>query len=138
LDRRIDPSVAPRPGEIAPVPATVPDPAGLSREIGLPNGSADEITFYFSLPVDDYTLVQAAKVLTTPGTGSYRHYFTSYADAARTYGAKPSVIEAAVRSVEAKGLLVMVDPSRMFVRVWCVRHAGGPVGVRADPSRDRL
>jgi subtilase family serine protease len=118
LDKRIDPSVAPRPGEIAPVPATVADPAGLSGKIGLPSGSADEVTFYFSLPVDDYTLVQAAKVLTTPGTGSYRHYFTSYADAARTYGAKPSVIEAAVRSVEARGLSVMVDPSRTFVRVW--------------------
>jgi subtilase family serine protease len=118
LDKRIDPSVAPRPGEIAPVPATVPDPAGLSGQIGLPHGSAEEITFYFSLPVDDYTLVQAAKVLTTPGTGSYRHYLASYADAARTYGAKPSVIEAAVKSVDAKGLSVMVDPSRTFVRVW--------------------
>jgi kumamolisin len=118
LDKRIDPSVAPRPGDVASVPATAPDPAGLSGEIGLPNGSADEITFYFSLPVDDYTLVQAAKVMTTPGTGSYRHYFTSYADAARAYGAKPGVIEAAVKSVEAKGLSVMVDPSRTFVRVW--------------------
>jgi subtilase family serine protease len=118
LDKRIDPSVPPRPGEIAPVPATVPDPAGLSAEIGLPQGSADEITFYFSLPVDDYTLVQAAKVMTTPGTGSYRHYLASYAAAARMYGAKPSVIEAAVKSVEAKGLSVMVDPSRTFVRVW--------------------
>jgi hypothetical protein len=90
----------------------------LSGEIGLPNGSANEITFYFSLPIDDYTLREAAKALTAPGTGSYRHYFRSYADAARTYGAKPSVIEAAVKSVRARGLSVMVDPSRTFVRVW--------------------
>ena len=127
LDKRIDPSVAPRPGQVASVPASVPDPAGVSGEIGLPNGSADEITFYFSLPVDDYTLVQAAKVLTTPGTGSYRHYFTSYAAAARAYGAKPGVIEAAVKSVEARGLSVMVDPSRTFVRVWGTAGGWGKV-----------
>jgi len=46
-----------------------------------------------------------------------RHYFTSYSDAARTYGAKASVIEAAVKSVRARGVSVMVDPSRTFVRV---------------------
>jgi hypothetical protein len=62
VDSRIDPSRGPRSGEMARVPATVPDPAGLSGEIGLPTGSADEITFYFSLPVDDFTLVEAAKV----------------------------------------------------------------------------
>jgi hypothetical protein len=118
LDEKVNPSTPPRPGEKVPIPATAPDPAGLSAMIGLPNGSADDITFYFSLPIDDYTVREAAKVLTTPGTGSYRHFFSSYADAARTYGAKPSVIEAAVRSVRARGLSVMVDPSRMFVRVW--------------------
>ena len=118
LDKKVNPSKPPRPGEKVPIPATAPDPAGLSAMIGLPTGSADDLTFYFSLPIDDYTLREAAKVLTTPGTGSYRHFFTSYADAARTYGAKPGVIEAAVRSVRAKGLSVMVDPSRMFVRVW--------------------
>jgi subtilase family serine protease len=118
LDERLNPSRPPPPGSTAPVPTVAPDPAGLSGEIGLPKGSADEITFYFSLPVDDYTLNEAAKALTTPGTGSYRHYFTSYADAARTYGAKATDIEAAVRSVKARGLSVMVDPSRTFVRVW--------------------
>jgi subtilase family serine protease len=56
--------------------------------------------------------------MTTPGTGSYRHFFTSYEDAARTYGANAADIEAAVKSVEAKGLSVLVDPSRTFVRVW--------------------
>ena len=110
LDARVDPARPPQPGEKVPVPATVPDPPGLSAKIGLPNGSADEITFYFSLPIDDYTLREATKVLTTPGTGSDRHFFSSYADAGRTYGAKPAVIEAAVRSVEAKGLSVMVGP----------------------------
>jgi hypothetical protein len=118
LDPRIDPSAPRRAGEKAPIPAVAPDPADLSGEIGLPNGSADEITFYFSLPVDDFALVEAAKALTSPGPGSYGHFFTSYAVAARTYGAKPSVIEAAVRSVKAKGLSVMVDPSRAFARVW--------------------
>jgi hypothetical protein len=97
LDQRVNPSRPPLPGATAPVPATTPDPAGLSGEIGLPNGSANELTFYFSLPTDDYTLREAAKALTTPGTGSYRHYFTSYADAARAYGAKPADIEAADR-----------------------------------------
>jgi subtilase family serine protease len=125
---------------MAPVPATVPDPPGLSGEIGLPKGSANEITFYFSLPIGDYTLREAVKAVTTPGTGSYRHYFTSYADAGRTYGAKPSVIEAAVRSVQAKGLSVMVDPSRMFVRVWATlarwrQVLGQPLKVQvATPS----
>jgi hypothetical protein len=90
----------------------VPDPAGLSGEIGLPNGSADDITCYFSLPIDDYTPGEATKALTTPGTGSYRHMVTSYAEAARTYGAKPTDIEAAVRPVKARGLSVMVNPSR--------------------------
>jgi subtilase family serine protease len=118
LDERVNPSSPPPPGATVPVPATVPDPAGLSGEIGLPKGSADAITFYFSLPIDDYTLRAAAKVLTTPGTRAYRRYFTSYAEAARTYGAKASVIEAAVKSVRARGLSVMVDPSRTFVRVW--------------------
>lgn len=118
LDNRVNPSRPPPPGVKAPVPAVAPDPAGLSGEIGLPKGSAGAITFYFSLPIDDYTLREAAKALTTPGTGSYRHYFTSYADAARRYGAKPGAIEAAVKSVTARGLSVMVDPSRMFVRVW--------------------
>lgn len=70
------------------------------------------------MPIDDYTLREAAKARTTPGTGSYRDYFTSYAEAARTYGAKPTDIEAPVRSVKARGLSVMVDPSRTFVRVW--------------------
>lgn len=118
LDKRIDPTRAPLPGAKAPVPATGPDPPDLRGMIGLPNGSADEITFYFSLPIDVYTLREAAKDVTTPGTGSYRHFFESYWDAGRTYGAKPSAIEAAVRSAEAKGLSVMVDPSRTFVRVW--------------------
>jgi subtilase family serine protease len=118
LDARINPSVPPRPGEIAPVPAAAPDPPGLSSMIGLPTGSTGEITFYFSLPVDDYTLVQAVKVMTTPGTGSYRHFLTSYTAAARAYGAKPPDIEAAVKSVKAKGLSVLIDPSRTFARVW--------------------
>jgi subtilase family serine protease len=118
LDSRVDPTRPPRAGEKVPIPPTAPDPADLRGKIGLPNGSAAQVTFYFSLPIDDYTLREAAKVLSTPGTGSYRHFFTSYTDAARTYGAKPAAIEAAVRSVEAKGLSVMVDPSRMFVRVW--------------------
>jgi hypothetical protein len=118
LDSRIDPSIPPRPGEKVPIPAIPPDPPGLSDKIGLPTGSADEITFYFSLPVDEYTMRQAALVFTTPGTGSYRDFFATYADAARTYGARPADIEAAVRSVEAKGLSAMVDPSRTFVRVW--------------------
>jgi subtilase family serine protease len=118
LDKRVNPSRPPPPGATAPVPARPPDPAGLTGDIGLPSGSVNQLTFYFSLPVDDYTLREAAKALTTPGTGSYRHYFTSYAEAARTYGATPTDIEAAVKSVRAKGLSVMVDPSRMFVRVW--------------------
>jgi hypothetical protein len=118
LDKRVDPSRPPPLGAKAPMPATVPDPPGLDGKIGLPNGSAGQITFYFSLPIDDYTLREAAKDVTTPGTGSYRHFPASYTDAARTYGAKPAVIEAALRSVEAKGLSVMVDPSRTFVRVW--------------------
>jgi subtilase family serine protease len=118
LDKRIDPSRPPRPGELAPIPVVAPDPPGLSGMIGLPRGSADAITFYFSLPIDDYTLREAAATMTTPGTGSYRHFLTSYADAGRLYGARPAVIEAAVKSVEAKGLSVMVDPSRTFARVW--------------------
>ena len=118
LDTRVNPSRPPPVGVAAPIPATAPDPPDLSAKIGLPTGSAGDITFYFSLPIDDYTLREATKGLTTPGTGSYRHYFTSYAEAARTYGAKPAVIEAAVKSVEARGLSVMVDPSRTFVRVW--------------------
>ena len=118
LDARVNPSRPPPPAGTAPVPAVAPDSPALSGKIGLPNGSAGEITFYFSLPIDDYTLREATKALTTPGTGSYRHYFTSYAEAARRYGAKPAVIEAAVRSVEASALSVMVDPSRTFVRVW--------------------
>jgi subtilase family serine protease len=118
LDSRIDPSRPPPRGEKAPIPAIVPDPPGLSDKIGLPTGSANEITFYFSLPVDEYTMRVAATDLTTPGTGSYRDFFSTYADAARTYGAKPTDIEAAVKSVEAKGLSVMVDPSRTFARVW--------------------
>ena len=117
-DQGIDPSVAPHPGEKAPVPKVKADPADLRGMIGLPSGSADQITFYFALPTNDATLVKAAAVMSTPGTASYRHFFTSYADAARTYGAKASDIEAAVKSVEAKGLSAMVDPSRMFVRVW--------------------
>jgi subtilase family serine protease len=118
LDKRVDPTRPPPPGVIAPTPPIVPDPPGLRGEIGLPAGSADEITFYFSLPVDDYWLREAAKAMTTPGTGSYRHFMTNYADAGRRYGAKPSVIEAAVKSVRASGLSVMVDPSRTFARVW--------------------
>jgi hypothetical protein len=117
LDARIDPSVAPRPGAKAPIPPLAQDPPDLSDKIGLPTGSANDITFYFSLPVDEYTMRVAATDLTTPGTGSYRDFFATYADAARRYGAKPSDIEAAVRSVEGKGLSVMVDPSRTFVRV---------------------
>jgi kumamolisin len=111
-------SISPKPGALAPIPKVAPDPPNLDSMIGLPEGSADQITFYFSLPTNDATLVQAAKVMTTPGTGSYRHYFTSYTDAARTYGAKASDIEAAVASVKAKGLSVLVDPSRTFARVW--------------------
>jgi subtilase family serine protease len=118
LDKRIDPSVAPLPGEKAPVGTTAPDPPDLSEKIGLPKGSADQVTFYFSLPTDDVTLVKAAEDMTTPGTGSYRHFFASYADAAHVYGAKAGDIEVAVKSVEGKGLSVMVDPSRTFVRVW--------------------
>jgi subtilase family serine protease len=118
LDARIDPSIPPRPGQKVPIPVIPADPPGLSDKIGLPTGSAKEITFYFSLPVDEYTMRQAALVFTTPGTGSYRDFFATYADAARTYGARPADIEAAVKSVEAKGLSVMVDPSRTFVRVW--------------------
>ncbi|HTX11424.1 MAG TPA: S53 family peptidase [Solirubrobacteraceae bacterium] len=118
LDLRIDPSTAPPQGQKAPIPAIAPDPPGLSGKIGLPTGSANEITFYFSLPVDEYTMREAGTDLTTPGTGSYRDFFATYADAARTYGARPADIEAAVKSVEAKGLSVMVDPSRTFVRVW--------------------
>jgi undecaprenyl-diphosphatase len=117
LSKKIDSSIAPAPGELAPIPVTVADPPDLASKIGLPNGSADQVTFYFALPTDDVTLVKAAEVLTTPGTGSYRHFFTNYADAARTYGAKATDIEAAVKSVEAKGLSVMVDPSRTFVRI---------------------
>jgi subtilase family serine protease len=117
LDKRINPSAYPTPGEKAPMPTPPPDPPDLAGKIGLPSGSAGQITFYFTLPTDDYTLVTAAEVMSTPGTASYRHFFTSYVDAARTYGAKPSDIEAAVRSVEAQGLSVMVDPSRTFVRV---------------------
>jgi subtilase family serine protease len=117
-DQGIDPSVAPQPNQKAPVPKVKADPADLSGKIGLSNGSADQITFYYALPTNDVTLVKAAAVMSTPGTASYRHFFTSYADAARTYGAKASDIEAALKSVEAKGLSVMVDPSRMFVRVW--------------------
>ena len=139
LDKKVNPSTPPRPGEKVPIPATAPDPAGLSAMIGLPTGSTDDITFYFSLPIDDYTLREAAKVLTTPGTGAYRHFFTSYADAARTYGARPSVIEAAVRSVRARGLSVMVDPSRMFARVWATaaqwqKVLGQPLELR-QPTR---
>ena len=118
LDTRVNPSRPPPPGGTVPIPTVAPDPPGLSSEIGLPKGSAGQLTFYYSLPIDDYTLREATKALTTPGTGSYRHYFTSYAEAARTYGAKPSVIAAAVKSVRARGLSVMVDPSRTFVRVW--------------------
>jgi kumamolisin len=118
LDKRINPSAYPTPGEKAPMPTPPPDPPDLAGKIGLPSGSADQITFYFTLPTDDYTLVTAAEVMSTPGTGSYRHFFTSYEEAARTYGAKPSDIEAAVHSVEAQGLSVMVDPSRTFVRVY--------------------
>ena len=118
LNKKINPSAYPTPGEKAPTPTPPPDPPDLAGEIGLPDGSAGQITFYFTLPTDDYTLVTAAEVMSTPGTGSYRHFFTNYADAARTYGATPSDIEAAVKSVEAKGLSVMVDPSRTFVRVY--------------------
>jgi subtilase family serine protease len=118
LDKKINPSLYPATGEKAPIPTPQPDPPDLASKIGLPSGSADQITFYFTLPTDDYTLVTASEVLSTPGTGSYRHFLTSYTDAARTYGAKPGDIEAAVHSVEAKGLSVMVDPSRTFVRVW--------------------
>jgi subtilase family serine protease len=135
LDKRVNPSRPPSAGATAPVPATVPDPPALAGKIGLPRGSADEITFYFSLPIDDYTLREATKSLTTPGTRSYRHYFTSYAEAARAYGAEPEVIEAAVKSVEANGLSVMVDPSRTFVRVWATteqwqKALGEPLIVR--------
>ena len=118
LSRQIDPSIAPAPGAVAPVPVVSPDPPDLASEIGLPSGSADQITFYFTLPTDDVTLVKAAEDMATPGTGSYRHFFTNYADAARTYGAKAADIEAAVKSVRAKGLSVTVDPSRTFVRVF--------------------
>ena len=118
LGEKIDVSFAPRPGEKAPVPTPPRDPPDLVTKIGLPKGSADQITFYFMLPIDDNTLARAAEVMSTPGSGSYRHYFPSYADAARTYGAKASDIEAAVSSVQAKGLSALVDPSRTFVRVW--------------------
>jgi subtilase family serine protease len=140
LDKRVNPSRPPPQGGTAPIPTRAPDPAGLSREIGLPKGSTGEITFYFSLPIDDYTLREATKALTTPGTRSYRHYFTSYANAARIYGAKASVIEAAVKSVKANGLSVMVDPSRTFARVWATadqwqRALGEPLVLhRATPS----
>jgi hypothetical protein len=70
LDKRVNPSRPPRPSAAAPVPAAARDPAGLSPEIGLPQGSVNEITFYFSLPIDDYTLNEAAKAMTTPGTAS--------------------------------------------------------------------
>src|SRR3974377_1116008 len=98
-DQGIDPSVAPLPGEKAPVPKVKADPANLSGMIGLPSGAADHITFYFALPTNDVTLVKAAGVMSTPGTASYRRFFTSYQDAARTYGAKASDIGAGVRSV---------------------------------------
>jgi subtilase family serine protease len=112
-----DASVAPRTGERAPVPTPPPDPPDLGTKIGLPAGSAGQITFYFTLPTDDATLVKAAEDMTTPGTGSYRHYFASYQDAARAYGAKPADIDAATASVNATGLSALVDPSRTFVRV---------------------
>jgi subtilase family serine protease len=118
LSKGIDPSIAPAPGAAAPVPVVAPDPPDLANKMGLPSGSADQITFYFTLPTDDVTLVKAAEDMSNPGSGSYRHFFTNYADAARTYGAKAADIEAAVKSVQAKGLLVMVDPSRTFVRVF--------------------
>jgi subtilase family serine protease len=117
LSKQIDPSKAPLAGEKAPVGLTAPDPPDLDSMIGLPKGSANQVTFYFTLPTDDVALVKAAEDMTTPGTGSYRHFFASYADAAHAYGASGADIEAAVRSVQAKGLSAMVDPSRTFVRV---------------------
>jgi kumamolisin len=102
---------------VAPRPTPLPDPADLTGKIGLPVGAADQLTFYFTLPVDDATLMSAAEDMSTPGTGSYRQFFTNYQDAARTYGANPDDIDAAVKSVQAKGLTAAVDPSRTFVRV---------------------
>jgi hypothetical protein len=65
--------------------------------------------------------------MSTPGSGSYRHYFPSYGDAAATYGAKASDIEAAISSLQAKGLSALADPSRTFVRVWATAdQRGGP------------
>ena len=82
----------------------------------------------------------SAKVMTTPGTGDYRHFLKSYADAARLYGADPTDIEMALRAVDAKGLSAMVDPSRMFLRVWAPaakwqQVLGAPLAVaKATPA----
>jgi subtilase family serine protease len=113
-----DPSVAPKPGEKVVVPTPPPDPRDLGTMIGLPNGSADQITFYFTLPTNDERMVEAAGAMVTPGSGAYRHYYSNFADVARLYGATGSDIEAAVKSVRAKGLSALADPSRTFVRVW--------------------
>ena len=112
----LDLDTAPLPGKQAPAPSTVPDPPALAGKVVLPPGSAEQIAFYFTLPIDESTLVRTAEEVTEPGSASYRH-FLSYEDAARIYGASGDDMVAAIKAVERKGLKAFVDPSRTFVRV---------------------
>jgi subtilase family serine protease len=82
----------------------------------IPPARAGEVTFYLSLPSSRAALAEAAVNVSTPGSSSYRRFF-SVGDAASKFGATEAQMNTVADGVKGLGLNFAVDPTRLFARV---------------------
>lgn len=84
--------------------------------VGQPQGTAEQVVFYFGLPYDRQALRDAARTAATPGSTGYR-VFPRDVEAATRYGAADAQIRSAAEAVASQGLSFTADPTRLFARV---------------------